>query len=464
MKKLFSILFIIFSSLFFGHFVFASDVVDLDQSVVSNYLYLSDSWQYGGQNYTPGHNNISAIYFYQPASPPANATTSIAICKGVEHFTSLADLAANGLTCNTTGSTFVYSQMNMASSTTKGFFKFTNPIPVNVGESYYFVFHPSYENNLVGSYRASGGSGGLFRIDPPTSSTLSYKVYYSDTYTPPPTYQLNLIHPTLNEIFYSQPASYVFSYENPIDFYEVIKFRVKRKAGGTFGSGYAHEWTDYVLSSVYITNSVASTTLTTASSTFQIPDGVYDLRVDFERWNKFLNWYGIATSTFSVNTGGDYGGYTFGTSSDNTLFVLPTITEENLCSGIATTTTFGAIECGFKKALVGVISWAFVPSFDTLQNFKISYELWKGCFPFNTYFQLTDTITNAASSTASSTSGTIKIPFINTGGDYYMLDAISSSTLSNWIGATNYNLFRTTIGYFFWLIAGAIVFFTIKFI
>jgi hypothetical protein len=193
-----------------------------------------------------------------------------------------------------------------------------------------------------------------------------------------------------------------------------------------------------------------------------LPDGVYDLNAYF--WANTPASPVNATTTFTINSGGTYGGYSFSTS---TLLTPPTFTTEDLCIDIATSTIFGAIECGMKKAIVGAITWAFAPSFDTLTNFKVSFELFKGCFPFNTYFQLTDTITNAASSTATSTAGTIKIPFIENltgGGDFYMLDAVSSSTLSTWIGETNNNLFRTTIGYFFWLIAAAVVFFTIKFI
>jgi hypothetical protein len=307
-------------------------------------------------------------------------------------------------------------------------------------------------------------------VPAPDGGDLTFTTYAAP-YVPytPPTFQINLLTPSPTapyDIYYGQPATYTFTYENPLNWYPQIRFMVKRKADPQ-----AHAWPDYINSSTFWTTTAATSTLTLATSTFQLPDGVYNLDAYF--WANIPASPVHATTTFTINTGGTYGGYSFATTTENKLFGIPEIDYATICEGIATSTDwtnlhiFGDIECGVKRALYATVDWAFVPSFDTLQNFKISYELFKGCFPFNAYFQLTDTITSAASSTASTTTGTIKIPFIHTitgGGTFYMLDAVSSSTLSNWIGETNYNLFRTTIGYFFWLIAAAVVFFTIKFI
>jgi hypothetical protein len=293
-----------------------------------------------------------------------------------------------------------------------------------------------------------------------TTEIQSLYSYSANSYVVPGTFQIQLLTPSpISPLttYYGQPASYTFNYLNPLNWYPQIRFMVKRQADAR-----ASAWPDYVNSATFWTTSVASSTLTYGTASFQLPDGYYDLRVDY--WANIPPMLGVATTTFTINSGGSYGGYSFATS---TLLTPPTFSTAELCNNIATSTTFGAIECGMLKALVGTITWAFAPSFDTLTNFRASFELFKGCFPFNTYFQLTDAILSSASSTATSTQGTIKIPFIQTitgGGNFYMLDAVSSSTLSNWIGVSNYNLFRTTIGYFFWLIAVAVVYFTVKFI
>lgn len=339
----------------------------------------------------------------------------------------------------------------------------TSPVGLTPSALYKMQFQNSGDNTygFIYAWGYTGGNAGGGSLN--GSEDFFFNEYYETTYTPPPpqpTWQIQLLTPATTTPFttyYGQPASYTFNYMNPLNWYPQIRFMVKRKADAL-----AAAWPDYVNSATFWTTSATTSTLTYGTAKFQLPDGYYDLRVDF--WANIPQMLGKASTTFTINTGGSYGGYSFATS---TLIKPPTFSTSDVCGDIATSTMFGAIECGMTKAFVNAITWAFAPSFDTLNNFKVSYELFKGCFPFNAYFQLTDTLTNAASSTASTTSGTIKIPFIHSiagGHTFYMLDAISSSTLSNWIGATNYTLFRTTIGYFFWLIAAAIVFFTIKYI
>ena len=455
----FKILTILFLSFLFGGTVLATDKVDLYYSLCNGNA--NDLFP-RGQTFKAAHSNISGVSLYFPSY--ISGTIDLYVCKGNPDYANIPTT----YNCSASGNELVYFgddllPTNISTST----FMFS-PVDTVVGDNYYLAFQKNsgtfnFCYNLVvpnGYYPNgwafySGGSNQGDNVD------LSFSTWYDDNPSPPPpTFQINLLTPATTTPFttyYGQPASYTFNYIDPLHWYPQIRFMVKRKADAK-----ASAWPDYVNSATFWTSAAATSTLTYGSASFQLPDGYYDLDVYF--WANIPASPVHTTTTFTVNAGGTYGGYSFATS---TLIKPPTFSTEDLCGDIATTTMFGAIECGLTKAFINAITWAFAPSFDTLTNFKVSFELFKGCFPFNTYFQLTDTITNAASSTATSTAGTIKIPFIHTisgGGTFYMLDAISSSTLSNWIGAANYNLFRTTIGYFFWLIAAAVVFFTIKFI
>ena len=466
--KNYTILFFLVASFWFGSHAKATNILDQTFSF-ANYLYLTDGWHMVGQIIQPSHNNISQIDVnHQSYTAPDSAI--VVICHGFpSDFVSQANIEANLTTCNFSGSTLVRSQNivpvdNGFGSTER--YIFTTPVPVDVGGDYYIGFYPQNPHGVVAMYHSGGDRAGMILnggVPPISGANMGLQTYYSDTYTPPPSapqYTIQLLTPATTTPFttyYGQPASYTFNYIDPLHWYPQIRFMVKRKADAK-----ASAWPDYVNSATFWTSATATSTLTYGTASFQLPDGYYDLDVYF--WANIPASPVHATTTFTINSGGSYGGYSFATS---TLIKPPTFSTADVCGDIATSTMFGAIECGMTKAFVNAITWAFAPSFDTLQNFKVSYDLFKGCFPFNAYFQLTDTITNAASSTASTTSGTIKIPFIHTiagGHTFYMLDAVSSSTLSRWIGATNYSLFRTTIGYFFWLLAAAIVFFTIKFI
>ena len=458
-KFLFTILFLI--SFWIGNHALAADILEYYQSTGTNVLYWSN-FQISGQRYIAQHNNISMVGINSISDGQLSSSARLIICSG--YFPSDDNgsyFAAHAPICDYNGDTTLYNEPAVPTSVNGEmyYFKFPTPLSMVATSSIFMVLEFGDGTHHYEPNYAPGGNGMIWPASNYAGS-WAFKIYYSDTWTPPATFQINLLTPSPTAPFttyYGQPASYTFTYENPLNWYPQIRFMVKRKADAK-----ASAWPDYINSSTFWTSGVASSTLTYATSTFTLPDGYYDLDAYF--WANIPASPVHATTTFTINTGGTYGGYSFATS---TLLTPPTFSTADLCGDIATTTTFGAIECGLIRAFVGTITWAFAPSFDTLTNFRVSFELFKGCFPFNTYFQLTDTITSVASSTASTTAGTIKIPFIHSitgGGTFYMLDAVSSSTLSNWIGVSNYNLFRTTIGYFFWLIAAAVVFFTVKYI
>jgi hypothetical protein len=437
-------------SFLFGGLALACDVIAINTETC-NFSGASSLTNANGQTFTATHNNISGMWFHVTQE---DTTFEFYICKGTP---SIGDFNTS-YNCTASGNTLIYHSSAVNGSNTGQSFLYFTPVALTIGDAYYFSVKTLTGANTLGYTQSTCYSGGYSFTQAgsgyPTDDFM-FKTYYDDNYNPAPTFQINFIKPALDgsSIYYTMPDYINFSYENPLNWYPTIKFMVRRQA--TTGNT---AWPDFIPASIFTTSKLASTTVITASSTFQLPDGIYDIRADFA--GRTPEWIEVATTTFMIATGGDYGGYSFSTTTPGTCFDnIPLWSVEDLC-GTATTT----IRCMIKESFSSLGQTLFSPSCDAIANFKTSYSLFKQSFPFNAFFELTGTITSVASSTTATTSGTLKIPFINTGGDYYMLDAVSSSTLSNWIGASNYNLFRTTIGYFFWLVAVAIVFFTIKFI
>jgi hypothetical protein len=452
-------LFIILGLGFFAKTARASDVLD--------FSYTPDGWYYAGCNfnngysqvnltennstYVAGHNNISKIRF--------RSTNFGSYSEGLRSVNLLITEAyTNEVVMATTTIEFGYWHDGYND------WVLPSPVPVLAGHQYNIFVSQAGDCDTVSCFNAAC-------YFPPYYSYW-LQIYYSDTYVPGPNFQINLINPNPIPNFTNYttiPGTYVITYENPLNWYPQIKFMVRR-----LSDWYSGAWPDFLPSANILTSPMASSTLITASSTFQLPDGTYDMQVYF--YGRQPNSLFKATTTFSVHTSSGYngsGGYSFSTNTPDVLIKPPTTNYEHICDGIELSTgitelhIFGDIECGMKRALYAIVDYAFSPSYDTLTNFKTSYALWQGCFPFNGYFGITNAILDAASSTASTTAGTIKIPFIHSiagGHTFYMMDFISSSTLSNWIGISNYNLFRTTLEYFMWLIAAATIFFTIKYI
>jgi len=137
-----------------------------------------------------------------------------------------------------------------------------------------------------------------------------------------------------------------------------------------------------------------------------------------------------------------------------------------ICEGIPET-TIGDWICEGKTAIYKVINWAFYPKCKDLIALTVAFDQFKKGFPFNIYFDLTDTINNSietATATATSTNN-ISIPFIRktaTSSEYYMLPVAVSSSVSNLIGKSNYNIYLTSLGFFYWLVCAVMIYFTIR--
>ena len=161
----------------------------------------------------------------------------------------------------------------------------------------------------------------------------------------------------------------------------------------------------------------------------------------------------IVANTGAINFSADFLGVA------STTFEMPLgLGDEDLCFGIATSTFYGAIECGLKK----VVYWSFYPSQNALSSLSSRYTQLKNSFPFNAYFGLTNIVDEAIATSTTDMSGSFDLPFIDKNGDYTMIPVLGSSSITNMIGDDNNSLFRNSITWLLWSLAGLIVFITFK--
>ena len=145
--------------------------------------------------------------------------------------------------------------------------------------------------------------------------------------------------------------------------------------------------------------------------------------------------------------------------------VDPYVNTGDICDGIDTGGVLGQIHCGVKSAVVNGAIFLLSPSCESINNFKNNFDTFKRAFPFNSFFQITDSIQTAIDSASSSTSTTqnFSVPFIHKATTtFYMLPIISSSSLSNTIGVQNANTFRLTLIFIIWLVTATIIYFTVR--
>lgn len=115
--------------------------------------------------------------------------------------------------------------------------------------------------------------------------------------------------------------------------------------------------------------------------------------------------------------------------------------------------------CAATRAAIKTVDFFIRPNCSALDFFQSSYDNFKETPPFNIFYQFTDTIETAISSTTATTSATLGIPWVrNTDATntIYMLPVISSSSLSNAIGSSNVSMIRLTLGWIFWIF-GALI-------
>lgn len=135
----------------------------------------------------------------------------------------------------------------------------------------------------------------------------------------------------------------------------------------------------------------------------------------------------------------------------------------NICDGIPET-TIGDWICEGKTALYKATNWALYPKCKDLIKLQIAFNKFKDSFPFNIYFDLNESIKSSINN-ATSTENGISVPFIRktaTSSEFYMLPIAGTSSFSNLIGNDNYNTYRTTLAFIYWLLVALLIYLQIR--
>jgi hypothetical protein len=170
----------------------------------------------------------------------------------------------------------------------------------------------------------------------------------------------------------------------------------------------------------------------------------------------------LQSSLFSVN-------WSFALTPETPECNPPSYDFSHLCDEIenATSTLFGQLRCSIKFGITVSLTGLFSPNCDSIVALQDNYNDFKESFPFNVYFELADTIDTAVDSASSSTSTTaaFRIPLIRktaTSSEYYMASGISSTSVSNTIGTSNYSVFYLTVGFVYWILLAFITYLVLR--
>ena len=178
----------------------------------------------------------------------------------------------------------------------------------------------------------------------------------------------------------------------------------------------------------------------------------------------FFSGY-LGSDTFTSLRSSNIGILFSGLSRDQNGIVCspPILDVSHDCDHLESTSS---ISCSLAKGFHVIGYYSFVPSCSSQNAFKDSYAIFKRAFPFNAFFDITDTIDTAIASSTASPTTTFGLPFINShstsSNKFYIIPVVSSSSLSNAIGHDNANTFHTTLGFIIWILAAVTVYFTVR--
>jgi hypothetical protein len=422
--KIFFIVFIF--SFFIVQNAKAIDLVDQEQLIWVNLTLPTPTWTVVGQNFTPSQNNISGVKFYGQAG---TTTTEFVLCSGTPNNSSKEDVEANLMSCNWPfNSTLLHIANATATDNCGGAcwqYMFDDPIGLTSGENYYFGIRMELGANDIQVKYNSIIPDGMILNEAQFENTTIYSEYYSTTYIPPLNYVLTPIYPLNSDTIASSTVEISGTYLQPDLTMDYINIRIFDFADNQTTNNYT---------------AIASTSGQFLKKVSLI-DGIYEWQAYFGfsidgRIDTML-WASSTPQIFTVNKMG---------------------IQAEVCSGIATSTIMGGIECGFKK----VMMWAVTPSQGAMTSLYNSYLDMKEAFPFNAYFGLTDALTEGIGTTTPTMDDNFSMPFITATGTVYMLPIVSSSSMPRLIGQNNTNLFRNSITWILWLMAGSLIFFQFK--
>lgn len=435
---------IFFFSFFIGLSAQATSIVDLSNgsSVTSN----PDTLFY--QAFTPRQNNLSQIDVTCYDTGGVNRSFVIEVYSGDIGSGDIVGFAnTNVINCDTNN--------HVANAI------FTTPLPLVVGFPYYFIqrafsgatfsINLIYWNSIQNSVSSVGGMFDGFRYsnltNPDVRAMGAVKTYYSDTYTGlPATSSVNILYPTASATYNSSPLPIAFSYDNQAGTYSQIVFNISRVSPDAQTMTPVHFFT-------------TTTATTTHKIVFKnLVNGNYNINAYLTNWNGTPHPAPTATINFNIASSTYDDG-----SADLIPIDLPNVIPETClfdiseCESIDGLNFYAGATCGLKKFAI----WALCPDQNALDSINTSYSDIKNSFPFNAFFDLT-TAVNSAVATSTNLNETFKMPFITATGTFYMLPVLSSTSLPNLIGNTNATLFRNSLTWIFWALAGFIVFITFK--
>jgi hypothetical protein len=429
-------------------------------------------WVNAMQGFKPQQNNISGFSTWA-VSDTINQTMTFDfyICKGtttqsVLIFNSRSTSTEAQYGCGTTSPEIrIYKQVGAvftdpnsgvvtAGTTTINF----TPIPVEVGQPYYFVMHytagnrnlkPSLNYNTYlatstdvffydywwnGQQRLTDNGSGNTGIDMPFA--IWYDVGINES-------KMTITAPVQGQrVMDNMPLTVSFNVWNPNLAY----------SGGVIKLLNKTTWTE--MNDIWF-----DLATTSATSTFDINFSAFDkvnYRIYGYLYNANTGQFSVKSNSIDFLVGTDT---VFTGSGDQQYTIGGFLTEEQICGTSTATSSFMyAFECSGKK----LIYFSLTPNENSINKLKGSWEKFKTQFPFSVYFDLTDTVQDAISSATLNKNDTFDVVMINKTGHIITLPVLSSSSMPRLIGNTNSNLIRDTIGWFIWIFTAFLIFLTFK--
>lgn len=429
-----SILFL--SSILFFGFLFSANKANATEHAfswqttgTSNYLYYADGWRYAGQ-YLPNVavSNLSSIAYTVRIAIPEEQT--IRVCKGTPAPTDYADWIANAPTCNYPDNELVYSTTTTPQVSTGQFLvKFHSPVPLDIGEDYYIVLDVLNTDHQELEYCAGCGTGLILGPGFEGAGSLVYTAYYDDEYVATVAY----LYDITSGYYMPDGFSCCEGYECVINGGQAA---LRGDTNYTIYSGKCASWP------WLMTKDIASGTMPAYTGTWSediaTSTGSWPLCYTSERIvlsgvteyhyiivNDFELLMQPATSTYCMS------------------LELPDTWCNNPCSGIATTTFGGDIQCGLQAAA----AWAVCVSSSSLSSLTSSAQMLRTKFPFSAPFSLIDQIKIGLGEYSTTTQG-FSMPMISAATtSMQMIQVLDASSTERVIGRTNAILWRRVLGW-----------------
>lgn len=419
---------IFFSFLIIGP-VFASD--EIDQQQMSSAITTATYTGTYSQTFIPDYDNFKKFYFGASCSVGNYGALVISWELIDDGDITLASGIINSA-CN--------SNSNIYFTAT------TTAVRINAGQTYKMEWTNSGPGQVKYIY-AGGGYGDGYATGPGIAGTtydFFFIEYYDTAYQALSVlWDAEIIVPGPNYVYSGSTQTIVYKYSNYGGLYDEIWFKIY-KLSGKNGTP--------VMSMVSPHMEIASTTVKTIDGmVLDYDPGFYQLYNSYYAGNSGNNFidspinFEVLASTTMAN-------------ASTSLSEMLTQVEETICDDIDTSTTWGQILCALKRSALFV----FKPDDASINTFIASYIELKQSFPFNAFFGITDALQSGVSTTTASTTSTLMIPFIDDDGDFNSISVVGSTTLSNLIGVENNNIFRNSIVYFAWIVAGFIIYFTVR--